>query len=531
MPDGTAKEFLMTAQSDLGKTDAMAALEAEDDASSGRVKRILIVAGVALVTILLIGTVALAIATSSWVKSGEIAQNVTIAGVDVGGMTQEEAVAGLRDRWVPSLPEAVKVTFPGGEWEARRHELGVRFKLEVAAQKAVRVGREGGLADQMRARLGMRGNAVNIDVPVEFDEDTLDDAIGGLAETVDRDPVDADIKVAGDEVEVVPGVVGRTLNIESTMEAVKTALADPTAEEVAAVVETTQPAVTAEDLSHIEVVLASYSTPYKSWQKDRTHNLGLAAQRLNEVVLHPGEEFSFNGIVGERVAKDGYREAPIFINGEVEPSLAGGICQIASTMYNVALLANMDMIERHKHSRPVDYVPTGRDATVYWGVYDLKFRNSLKHPILLLAEVGGGEVSFRILGSREDDAKVELIREGLTRIPHGKKEIDDPELPEGEKEVEKDGRDGWRVTVYRKATRDGKVIRDEKLHTDVYAAETRVVRVGTKPPEKEKPAESEAPANTVESPETDQSGATAPTPPASGESATQTPDDFEDTGE
>lgn len=483
----------MTAQSDLGKTDALAAAEAEQAPSGGRVRLIAIISAVALATILIVGATALAIATSSWVKSGEIAENVTIGGIDVGGMTAEDAEAALRDRWIPSLPDAVTVTFPGGEWDARREELGVRFKLDVAVQKAVRVGREGGLVEQMRARLSGRNGEVDIAVPVTFDEDTLDDAIGGLAETVDRDPVDADFTVTGNQVEVIPGVVGRTLDIQATMDAVKAGLSDPTAMTVEAVVETTQPSVTAEDLSHIEVVLASYSTPYKTWQTDRTHNLKLAAEKLNEVVLHPGEEFSFNGIVGERLAKDGYRQAPIFINGDIEPSTGGGICQIASTMYNVALLANLDMTERHHHSRPVDYVPTGRDATVYWGVYDLKFRNSLKHPILLLTEVADGKVSFKIVGSKDDDADVEIIREGLTRTSHGRKEVEDPELEEGEKEVEEEGRDGWRVTVYRKATRDGEVIRDERLHTDVYRAQTRVVRIGTRPPEDERPADGEEP--------------------------------------
>ncbi|MGI5816656.1 MAG: VanW family protein [Armatimonadota bacterium] len=500
----------MTAQSDLGKTDTLAAVETEDDASGPRTKLILIIAGAALATILVVGVIGLAIATSSWVRSGEIAQNVTIAGIDVSGMTRDEAAAALRDRWIPSLPEKVAVTFPGGEWEAERDELGVSFKLDVAAQQAVRVGREGGLLEQMRARLSRRGTAVDIEVPVTIDEDTLDAAIGGLAGDVYRDPVNADIKVSGTNVEVIPGVVGRQLDIDATMDAVKAALTDPTADAVEAVVETTQPSVTAEDLSHIEVVLASYSTPYKASQVDRTHNLKLAAQRLNEVVVHPGEQFSFNGTVGQRLATDGYREAPIFIDGEVEPSLAGGICQIASTLYNVALLANLDIVQRYKHSRPVDYVPTGRDATVYWGVYDLKFKNSLKHPILLLTSVGSGQVSFKILGSREDRADVEIIREGLSRIPHETKENKDPELEEGKKEVEKEGRDGWRVTVYRKATRDGKVIRDERLHTDVYSAQTRVVRVGSKPRPEEPPAETEAPTPAAPSGPAAGSGGTAP---------------------
>ncbi len=509
----------MTEQSDLGNTDALAVVE-EDASSSGRVKLIAIISAVALATILVIGAITLAIATTSWVKSGEIARNVAIGGLNVGGMTREEAVAALRDRWLPSLPDAVLVTFPEGEWEAQREELGVQFKLEVAAQKAVRVGREGGLLDQMTARLGSRGATVQVEVPVQFDEETLDDAMSGLAEEVDRDPVDADIEVAGSKVNVIPGVVGRRLDVGGTIETVKAALAEPSAQTVAAVVETAEPAVTAEDLSHIEVVLAEFASPYKSYQADRTHNLGLAAAKLNERVLRPGEEFSFNGMVGERLAKDGYRSAPIFIRGEVEPSLAGGICQIASTLYNVALLANLDMVERHHHSRPVNYVPTGRDATVYWGVYDLKFRNSLKHPVLLLAEVGGGYVTFKMLGSAEDDAEVELPREGLSRIGHATKEIEDPELEEGTEEVEKEGRDGWRVTVYRKATRDGKVVRDEKLHSDVYSPQTHVVRIGTKPPE-ETPLEGEdvPPGTTPGAP------GTATSPPAPGGAAPATPPD------
>ncbi len=483
----------MTTQSDPGKTDTMAAADAEDGSPRNRTRLILIVAAAALATILVVGAIALAIATSSWVESGEIAPNVTIAGVDVSGMTREEAVAALRTKWLPSLPESVALTFPGGEWEARRQELGVRFKLDVAVQKAVRVGREGGLVDQIKARLASGRRATNIEVPVEINHETLDEAIGGLAEVVDRDPVDADYTVKGQEVEVIPGVVGRRLDVQATFEAVKDALSDPQAKTVEAVVETTRPAVTAEDLSHIEIVLAEYSTPYRTWQTDRTHNLKLAAEKLNEHVVHPGEEFSFNDVVGERLARDGYRAAPIFINGDVEPSTGGGICQIASTLYNVLLLANVDMIERHHHSRPVDYVPTGRDATVYWGVYDVKFKNSLAHPVLLLTDVSDGKVTFKMLGSREDDADVEIIREGLSRISHDRKEIEDPELPEGEKEVEEEGRDGWRVTVYRKATRDGEVVRDEKLHTDYYRPQKRVVHIGTKSPEDgELPPDAEA---------------------------------------
>lgn len=470
----------MTVQSELGNTDTLAVLEAPT--ARDRARRVLTIGGVAVVTIVVVGFLALALATRAFVASGRIAPGVTIAGFEVEGMTADEALEALETQWVPTLPEAVKVTFPEGDWEAHRAELGVSLQLEDAVAAAVRVGREGGLLAQMRARLHRSRQMAAIPVAVAIDDATLEDAVGGLSDVVDREPVDADIRLAGGEVEVIPGVVGRTLNVEATMAAIREALADPAATEVAAVVETREPAVTAEDLSHIEVVLGSYSTPYNAGRADRTHNLRLAVGKINETVLHPGEEFSFNRIVGERGIEAGYREAPIFVDGEVRPSTGGGICQIATTTYNAALLANLTMVERHHHSRPVDYAPTGRDATVYWGQYDLRFRNSLQHPILILASVGSSEVTVSVLGSRADDAQVEITREGLTRVPHDTKEQPDPELEKGKREVEKPGRDGWRVTVYRKATRGGEVIRQETLHTDYYAPQTEIVRVGTKPP-------------------------------------------------
>ena len=236
-------------------------------------------------------------------------------------------------------------------------------------------------------------------------------------------------------------------------------------------------------------MLGAYSTPYKSYMRDRTHNLKLATDILNETVVMPGERFSLNEVIGPRLTERGYRDAPIFVDGEVEPSTGGGVCQVATTTYNAALLANLRIAERHHHSRPVDYAPTGRDATVYWGQYDLKFVNSLGHPILILAHLADSRVHVKILGSRDDDYEVELYRTGLSRIPHERKEVPDPELEVGKTKVEKPGRDGWRVTVHRRVERNGEVVKDERMHTDYYAPQTGIVHNGAKPPEVVPPVE------------------------------------------
>ncbi len=497
----------MTERTETEDTDAIAIEAGVEEANHReRVRLILTVAGVALATILVVGTLALAIATHSWVRSERMAPYVTIGGIEVAGMTGEEAVQALRTRWVPSLPDAVSVTFPGGEWDAEREELGVRLELDAAVRDALAVGREGGLTDQIRARL--RTEAVDIAVPVQINEEVLGDAIGALSHVVDRDPVDADFKVVGEEIEIIPGKEGRLLDIEATMQAVRDSLTDPAATEVEAVVEVKRPSITTEDLAHIEVVLGRFSTSYAA-NRDRTHNLTLATRALNESLLRPGETLSFNETVGRRTAAGGYRAADTFVDGEIVQSIGGGICQVASTLYNAVLLANMDIVQRRRHSRPVNYIDVGRDATVYWGQQDLEFKNSLKHPVVILGEVGGGQITFRILGSRADKADVEITRHGLTRLPHEERRIDDPELEEGEEEVETPGRDGWRVTVRRKATRDGTVIRDQQLHSDHYAPQTEVIRVGTKPPEE--PEEPELPEE-LEVPDWPDPDAAPPTP-------------------
>jgi vancomycin resistance protein YoaR len=479
----------MTSETDVTQTDA---IEAPGPVASGRRRgaaRIVIIVAAAVVGLAVLGGGVLAVADRSFAGSGKVARNVTIQGVVVEGMTAEEAAGAVNSQWASTLPEEITITFPGdstdapGEWTSSPEGIGVTLAVGEAVDDALMLGREGDLPTRLVTRL--RAMRAGVDVPVHrhVDEELLGAAIEGLVEVVDREPVDADISVEGDEVKVVPGKVGRALDVAATLSQLARTLEDPTANSVEAVVETTMPNVTAEDLADIEVVLGQFTTKFKPWKTNRTHNLRLAAEALNETVIKPGEVMSLNTRIGERLTERGYRPAPIFLEGEVKPSTGGGVCQIATTTYNAALLTNLDIVERHHHSRPVDYAPTGQDATVYWGQYDLKIRNNLTHALLLVVEMGENTLTMKFLGSREDDYDVEITRTGLSRIGYGTKEQPDPELEEGKREVEKEGRSGWRVNVFRKVTREGEVIRDEKLHSDYYGPQTKVIRVGTKPPD------------------------------------------------
>ena len=117
-------------------------------------------------------------------------------------------------------------------------------------------------------------------------------------------------------------------------------------------------------------LISQFSTKYDASNRNRSTNLEIAAKKINGKVLMPGDEFSFNKIVGKRTVEEGYKDAAIYADGGVVDGLAGGICQISSTLYNSALLANLQIVERRNHSFTTSYSPAGRDATVVWGTTD-----------------------------------------------------------------------------------------------------------------------------------------------------------------
>ena len=150
-------------------------------------------------------------------------------------------------------------------------------------------------------------------------------------------------------------------------------------------------------------LIASYSTKYDRSNTNRVTNLKIAASKIDGTVLLPGETFSYNTVVGKRTIAAGYKEAGIYANGQETTGLAGGICQISTTLFNAALYANMDIIEVHNHQFVPQYSSAGRDATVVYGNKDLQFKNTRNYAIKIDSSVSGGVASFRIFGLKEEN--------------------------------------------------------------------------------------------------------------------------------
>ena len=166
-----------------------------------------------------------------------------------------------------------------------------------------------------------------------------------------------------------------------------------------------KPRVTEKDLRAVnQRRIGRYTTYFDASNVNRTTNIRLSADAINNLVLNPGESFSFNRVVGQRTPERGYKPAAVIVRGEYSEGIGGGICQTSSTLYNSVDAAGLRVTVRYSHSKEVTYVPAGRDATVSWGGPDFRFMNSLEKPIMIKTYVGEGFITVSIYTT--PDAKV-----------------------------------------------------------------------------------------------------------------------------
>ena len=224
--------------------------------------------------------------------------------------------------------------------------------------------------------------------------------------------------------------------------------------------------------------ISTYSTKYDVSNTNRTKNLELSAEKINGTVLMPGEEFSYNQVVGKRTVEAGYKNAKIYSGGQVVDGLGGGICQISSTLYNAVLMADLEITERRNHYFKTSYVPAGRDATVVWGSIDFKFKNTRSYPIKIEAKVSSGIAEFKIFGIKEEkEYSIKILPVVTQNIPYSTQEIVNPSLMPGTRQIVQSGTSGCKVTTYIEKSLDGIAVSKEAISSDSYNPLTQIVHV------------------------------------------------------
>ncbi len=257
----------------------------------------------------------------------------------------------------------------------------------------------------------------------------------------------------------------------------------------------TSPEVGVEDLGNDIFVhnLGTFTSYYKESNVNRSTNVKLASNKINNVILLPGEEFSYNKVVGERTFENGFKEASVYTSSGVVNGLGGGICQVSSTLYNSVLRANLEIVERRNHRYAVSYVPLGTDATVAYGSIDFRFKNNRKYPIKIIASSSNGVCTVSIIGIKEEtEYEVLITANKLQTIPFKTNYINDSSMPVGTQKQTQYGDYGYKYETYKTLKLNGEIVSTEKISNDSYTPLTRIVKRGTKQPVATPPVESQS---------------------------------------
>ncbi|HAI20493.1 MAG TPA: hypothetical protein DCM14_01095 [Clostridiales bacterium UBA8153] len=397
-------------------------------------------------------------------------RSTTIGGIDVGGLSPQEARSRLEQALDLSRRVLVLEARPGESYTLHFSELGLVPDIDASLAQA-------------RVSPWWRSAPQRLALIVHLDAQAFDRAAQALKQAVERSPVSAALVFsAGGRVEVSPHSYGTVLDTGALRQVVwpsRSWDALPTHAQLP--LTRVEPEVTQEELAAlgIEFRLAEFSTNYRAGEP-RADNIALAAAAINGTLLGPGEEFSFNEVVGPRSAERGYRAANTFYGHRVVPGIGGGVCQVSTTLYNAILLADLELVQRFNHSLIVDYVPWGRDAAVAFDEdLDLRFRNSTRRHVLVRASAGAGTLTVGIYGQGPEDLRVTISTRLVRTLPYGTQTILDPSLPAG-KTVVVEGRAGKVVAAEAQVFAGGRyTIR--RLPSSVYLPIPTVVRVGTHP--------------------------------------------------
>jgi vancomycin resistance protein YoaR len=320
----------------------------------------------------------------------------------------------------------------------------------------------------------------NGEMRIGFTGPGADEYFRELSRRVDKPAMDAQFAAYGQGIRIVPSRDGLALDVAATERALLSA-ATRQAERSArlAIVRARPERTTREALAMgIDRRMASYKT-YYSGTTDRITNLQLGVRRLDGTLVRPGGTFSLNEAIGERTVERGFRSAPVIIGTKFAEEVGGGTSQVATTVFNAAWEAGLEITERNPHSLYISRYQLGRDATVYWPSLDLKFVNDTRAWVLVKGFVESDGISVAIYGG--EDRRVESSP-GTFEItgPVPVKRVPDRTLLKGKTVVEEEGSNPSRTSVTRAVfASDGSLIRDETWRTS-YKGETRIVRVGTK---------------------------------------------------
>ena len=419
------------------------------------------------------------------VMQDTFAQGVIVDHVHIGGMTREQAKAALLQSAGYNQQElSITVDVEGYQWVLTGRQLPVQRNIDAVLDTAYAFGRRGTTETIASGVTPMEyryqhlyhtvSNAAYLYTEVTYDPAVVRELVSVIESTVNCDPVDAQVATfdfGSRSFTFTDEKNGLRLDGEQLYNALIDCLnRNDYRASIRMEADKILPGVTKVELMNSFALISSYTTETTS-DANRNNNVDLAARAVMGKVVMPGETFSFNQTTGQRTVEKGYLPAAAIAGGTTVDEVGGGVCQVSSTLFNAAVMADMTIVTRYPHTWPSNYVDKGRDATVNWPNLDFVFRNDRTSPIFIVAYYQNRKCTVEIygasLGAGESRELVSQVVD-VTEPPAEPIMELNTALPYGTTQEKKKARTGYVVDTYKIYKRNGTEYKREKLCTSVY---------------------------------------------------------------
>ena len=413
---------------------------------------------------------------------GKIYPNLFALNQSIGGLKKEQAYQTLQPVLDEIITSPVLVDYEGWRLKVRPDEsLGLSIDLEKLFNEAYSIGRRGTFLSRIKERTSLIRNAYQIRPPIKLNENIFESFYHELQMAVEKPSRDASFASE----RIIPAQIGVKIDREHLLKEIEDSIIDSAQYDNPIIINLPvhyqKPDVsTKEILAHIGVfeTLSSYETSLLGKEKNTLYNIEKSAGEIDGIIVKPGEVISFNRLIGPADKGDGYKESTIIANGQFVSGYGGGVCQVSTTLYNAALLANLEIVERYNHSiygTPTSYVPLGQDAAVFYGYKDLKFKNSTDQQIVIFSEVKADRLIITIWGEKMLDKEIRVINQDLKTYDYDVIEIKREEQKTGNfaSNVLQEGIPGYSVKTYR-------IIIDSSGETMEFLSDDRYISVPAK---------------------------------------------------
>ena len=398
----------------MGKNNIGASQSSTLDGSFGKsekskAKKYTIIGLVAIICVL---GISINYFNKKYIYTDVIAKNIFIEGIDVSNLTKEEAINCINKNITLS---DIQLNYDGETNIISPDEIDLKYNTSEVVDEAYNYTKTDSYFENIKRFFDLNKNIKNLEMKSLYNENKLSEKIQSISESINMAMENAKVYISDSgNISASSATIGKELDIAATKESIYDAIKNKDYKAIDLKVNIKEPKISTEAAKSVNTLLAEFSTKFSTNDSNRVTNIVLSAKATSDVLLMPGEEFSYNNLTGKRTKSNGYKDAPVIINGKLEQDVGGGVCQVSSTLFNSVLYSGLDVTSRRNHSLKSSYVSIGRDAMVSDGGSDFRFKNPYSHPVYIKNTVSNGVITSKIYGNASDKKNISIKVEPYT---------------------------------------------------------------------------------------------------------------------